>query len=146
METELVNGTRKADDRAAAIVVDGELTRETAEWLEALAIRRLADGDRAVIVECAAGVRVSGHLLGSLRRIAVLAAHRDAVLGVVAERGLGEILRAHSRNVSVATTWPRLLKALNVTCEPASIVRVGATAGGVPERTLWWTRTQRRCA
>jgi hypothetical protein len=132
--------TRTAEDQVAAIVLDGDVAGETAEWMEVLAIRRLADGSDAVIIDCTGDVRLSGHLLGSLRRIAELATHRGARVGVVANGLLGDAVRSHARELVVATTQEALLEALDLTREPAPIFHVGSAAGsGPPDRTLWWT-------
>lgn len=113
-----------ADDSTTAIVVEGEFQGATGWWLEALAGQRLT-GNRAVVaIDLTLATGTSGHLLGSLQRLAAFAGER-AALGVVASGDVAAAIRPHAPSVTVAGTRDELFAALGVTCEADVLSLVG---------------------
>lgn len=129
-------------DSVSLLVVDSDFGSDAGEWLEALAERRMARGDDALVVELTAAVPLSGHALGSLRRLAAAAEARGIRLGVAAQHPLAEAIRTHVPQIEVAMSRATILDWMCVLGEPEPVATWGSGAplASPDARTLSWTR------
>ena len=131
-------------DSVSLLVVDSDFGSDAGEWLEALAERRMARGDDALVVELTAAVPLSGHALGSLRRLAAAAEARGIRLGVAAQHPLAEAIRTTSHR----SRWRCRERRSSTGCglgepEPVATWGSGAPLASPDARTLSWTHAKR---
>jgi hypothetical protein len=107
------------------IVPYGELSDLTARRLEALAESLIVTGESALAIDCTTASGLTGHPLGTLRRVAATAADHGVAVGVAVESPAGgDVIPRHTPSVLTAPTSASVLDSLGSDREAPRIALV----------------------